>query len=151
MTRMICISIVMLWATAGFAVANKKICDNKEYQIADAKLSSVVVELKKSSDPWMDLLAVFKVWEPCMDKFQDEGFIDAIAGLVSTRWDRISNLVQIKQKHPTFYKYVISSLGNEIVGLDRWKKIVTLSKKKCPDGTKEICKDIELADQSTRN
>lgn len=127
----------------------KNTCDNKEYQIADAKLASAVKTLKQSKDPWKDLASVFKIWEPCKDKFQDEGFIDAIADLVATRWDRTPDLIDLKAKNPAFYKYIISSLGNETVGLERWKKIVDLSQKQCPVNAKEICKDIEHADQAS--
>ncbi|UXR63260.1 hypothetical protein EZJ49_09230 [Bdellovibrio bacteriovorus] len=46
-------------------------CGNKEYQKADEQLSSVVKGLKNSKKPWLELQSVFKVWEPCKSKFQD--------------------------------------------------------------------------------
>jgi len=148
MKKIAYVLILLFWTTASNAVVLKNSCDNKEYQVADLKLASAVKSIKKSKEPWADLLMVFKVWEPCKDRFQDEAFIEAIADLVSTRWDRVSDLAQVKEKSPSFYQYIIASLGNDIVGLDRWKKIVGLSRKKCPDSAKEICKDIERAGQS---
>lgn len=126
----------------------KRTCDNREFQIADAKLESVKKTIKKSKTPWEDLSSVFKIWESCKDRFQDEGFIDVIAELVSTRWDKISDLIELKTKNPNFYKYIISSLGDDTVGYDRRKRIVSLSQKQCPEKAKEICKDIEFADRA---
>lgn len=127
------------------AADSKETCGDKKYIEAEGKLAIAEKEMKKSSEPWKDLEAAFKYWDSCTHWFQDESFNDAIAELTSSRWDRISDLVEIRNKNPSFYKYIIRSLGNEIVGLIRSQKILSLSVKDCPKGASDVCKDIEKA------
>jgi len=122
--------------------STNRACDNQEYQKAEAKLESAVKKLQSVEKPWTELQSVFKTWEPCKLKFQDEAFIEAIANLTSTRWEKIQDLNEIKLKNHTFYKYILYALGNDIVGMERWKRISTLAKDKCPAGAERICEDI---------
>lgn len=135
-------TILICCGTFSAESSTDRACDNQEYQKAEAKLESAVKKLQSVEKPWSELQSVFRTWEPCKLKFQDEAFIEAIANLTSTRWEKIQDLNEIKLKNHTFYKYILYALGNDIVGMERWKRISTLAKNKCPIGAERICDDI---------
>ena len=138
--------IVLLLANLPLRVSAEK-CDNNAYKKNEKNLIGVSMTLKDAKKPCLALETVFKDWRPCVDRFDSEGYNDAIAQVASERWEAVDELVVIKKRDPDFYKFVLAALSSDAIEVGRWKKILD-NLSKCPSSAKEICSDIKNASTS---
>lgn len=132
--RVIAVVALALVAAALPSVACGKECTKLEAYAAEAVSAYL--------DSWKNVHRAFTEFGHCDDGAIAEGFDEAISLLWAKQWQDLPQMLSYTEKNEDFRGFVYKRIWSETVPEERWEKILTKARKKCPSGGEAFCAKI---------
>lgn len=114
------------------AVAEKKPCSQKEAMQAETATDSLKT--------WNSVYRFYKQFSHCDDGGIAEGVSDAVANLLSNRWDSINEFVRLASNDKRFENFVIRHIDETIDWGHDAPLINENARLRCPSSSPRLCK-----------
>ena len=111
--------------------------------LACGSLPSSTVALVPRDASWLTLQRVVHR-HPCDDGIIGESFSDYVVHRLATRWETVPQLTRLVNADSVLRAFVIEHI-DATADMDELRRLVQLSKTRCPPGSRAFCAAIRVA------
>lgn len=103
--------------------------------------------IKKTSPAlktWKDIYNQYKSYPGCDDGAYAEAYSEFIVHTLAMQWDRLAELIALTSTDFNFHGFILKHI-DATTDKDDINTILNNSRKRCPSGNEQFCKEIETA------